>query len=243
VGRYKHQAYAYLLIPGTGALSDEARKRLCAIEELSELGAGFQLSARDMEIRGVGNMLGHNQSGHIASIGFDLYCKLVEDMVKDIRGEKIYSQIDTELNLMVKGFIPKDYIPGLNQRLDFYRRIQVASSNIEGLAIASELIDRYGAHPEPVAKLLALLEIRIFSQQIHISKIEVKQNEAHLHLLPSTSINFESLTSMFDEQFSIRSEYMIIIRLDRKGWKTDLQLIKKYLKKIVASLQSIKVEN
>ena len=242
VGRYKHQAYAYLLIPGTGGLSVEARKRLCAIEELSELGAGFQLSARDMEIRGVGNMLGHNQSGHISSIGFDLYCKLVEDMVKDIRGEKIDSRIETELNLMVKGFIPKDYVPDLNQRLDFYRRIQVASDNDEGLAIASELVDRYGPHPEPVAKLLALLEIRIYCKQIHISKIEVKQNEAHLHLLPSTSINPENLTPMFDERLSIMSEYKINILLDRKGWKTDLKLIGTYLQKMANSLKSLEVE-
>ena len=242
VGRYKHQAYAYLLIPGTGGLSVEARKRLCAIEELSELGAGFQLSARDMEIRGVGNMLGHNQSGHIASIGFDLYCKLVEDMVKDIRGEKIDSRIETELNLMVKGFIPKDYVPDLNQRLDFYRRIQVASDNDEGLAIASELVDRYGPHPEPVAKLLALLEIRIYCKQIHISKIEVKQNEAHLHLLPSTSINPKNLTPMFDERLSIMSEYKINILLDRKGWKTDLKLIGTYLQKLANSLKSVEVE-
>ena len=242
VGRYKHQAYAYLLIPGTGGLSVEARKRLCAIEELSELGAGFQLSARDMEIRGVGNMLGHNQSGHISSIGFDLYCKLVEDMVKDIRGEKIDSRIETELNLMVKGFIPKDYVPDLNQRLDFYRRIQVASDNDEGLAIASELVDRYGPHPEPVAKLLALLEIRIYCKQIHISKIEVKQNEAHLHLLPSTPINLENLTPMFDERLSIMSEYKINILLDRKGWKTDLKLIGAYLQKLDNSLKSVEVE-
>ena len=242
VGRYKHQAYAYLLIPGTGGLSVEARKRLCAIEELSELGAGFQLSARDMEIRGVGNMLGHNQSGHISSIGFDLYCKLVEDMVKDIRGEKIDSRIETELNLMVKGFIPKDYVPDLNQRLDFYRRIQVASDNDEGLAIASELVDRYGPHPEPVAKLLALLEIRIYCKQIHISKIEVKQNEAHLHLLPSTSINPKNLTPMFDERLSIMSEYKINILLDRKGWKTDLKLIGTYLQKLANSLKSVEVE-
>ena len=242
VGRYKHQAYAYLLIPGTGGLSVEARKRLCAIEELSELGAGFQLSARDMEIRGVGNMLGHNQSGHISSIGFDLYCKLVEDMVKDIRGEKIDSRIETELNLMVKGFIPKDYVPDLNQRLDFYRRIQVASDNDEGLAIASELVDRYGPHPEPVAKLLALLEIRIYCKQIHISKIEVKQNEAHLHLLPSTSINPENLTPMFDERLSIMSEYKINILLDRKGWRTDLKLIGTYLQKMANSLKSVEVE-
>jgi transcription-repair coupling factor (superfamily II helicase) len=236
VGRYKHQAYAYLLIPGTGGLSVEARKRLCAIEELSELGAGFQLSARDMEIRGVGNMLGHNQSGHISSSGFDLYCKLVEDMVKDIRGEKIDSRIETELNLMVKGFIPKDYVPDLNQRLDFYRRIQVAIDNDEGLAIASELVDRYGPHPEPVAKLLALLEIRVYCKQIHISKIEVKQNEAHLHLLPSTSLNLENLTPMFDERLSIMSEYKINIILDRKGWKTDLKLIGTYLQKLANSL-------
>jgi transcription-repair coupling factor (superfamily II helicase) len=243
VGRYKHQAYAYLLIPGTGGLSDVARKRLCAIEELSELGAGFQLSARDMEIRGVGNMLGHNQSGHIASVGFDLYCKLVEDMVKDIRGEKIDSQIETELNLMVKGFIPKDYVPDLNQRLDFYRRIQVASDNEESLTIASELTDRYGPHPVPAAKLLALLEIRILCQQIHISKIEVKQNEAHLHLLPSTPINPENLASMFDERLSIRSEYKINLRLDRKGWKIDLKLIGTYLQKLANSLQTIEVED
>ncbi|MZH03068.1 MAG: transcription-repair coupling factor [Nitrospinae bacterium] len=242
VGRYKHQAYAYLLIPGTGGLSDEARKRLCAIEELSELGAGFQLSARDMEIRGVGNMLGHNQSGHIASVGFDLYCKLVEDMVKDIRGEKVESRIETELDLMVKGFIPKDYVPDLNQRLDFYRRIQVANDTEEVLAKENELTDRYGPHPEPVAKLLALLEVRIFCQQIHISKVEVKQNEAHLHLLPSTPINPEVLTSMFDERLSIRSEYKVNIRLDRSGWKADLKLIILYLRKLANSLKLVEVE-
>jgi transcription-repair coupling factor (superfamily II helicase) len=242
VGRYKHQAYAYLLIPGTGGLSVESRKRLCAIEELNELGAGFQLSARDMEIRGVGNMLGHNQSGHISSIGFDLYCKLVEDMVKNIRGEKIDSRIETELNLMVKGFIPKNYVPDLNQRLDFYRRIQVSNCIDEGLEIASELVDRYGPHPEPVAKLLALLEIRIYCQQIHISKIDVKQNVAHLYLLPSTPINPESLTSLFDERLSIGSEYKINICLDRKGWKTDMKLIGTYLQKLSNSLKLLEVE-
>jgi transcription-repair coupling factor (superfamily II helicase) len=243
VGRYKHQAYAYLLIPGTGGLKVEARKRLSAIEEMSDLGAGFQLSARDMEIRGVGNMLGHNQSGHIASVGFDLYCKLVEDMVKDIRGKKSDPRIETELDLMVKGFIPKDYVPDLNQRLDFYRRMQVASEYDEGLAIASELEDRYGPHPESVAKLLALLEIRMLCQRIHISKIELKHNDACLHLLPSTAINPQILTSLFDERLSMQSEYKIKIRLDRKGWKTDLKLVKNYLQKLAHSLLPVEEEN
>lgn len=164
-------------------------------------------------------------------------------MVKDIRGEKTDSRSETELDLMVKGFIPKDYVPDLNQRLDFYRRIQVTSDHEEGLAIASELADRYGPHPEPVAKLLALLEIRMFCQQIHISRIELKQNEACLHLLPSTPINPETLTSLFDERLSIRSEYKVNIRVDRKGWKTDLKLIGSYLKKLADSLQPVKVEN
>ena len=88
VGRYIHQAYAYLLIPGTLAINSDARRRLVAIEELSELGAGFQLAARDMEIRGVGNMLGHNQSGHIVSIGFDMYSKLIEDTMKELKGRR-----------------------------------------------------------------------------------------------------------------------------------------------------------
>ncbi len=239
VGRYKHQAYAYLLIPGTGGLKDEARKRLSAIEEMSELGAGFQLSARDMEIRGVGNMLGHNQSGHISSVGFDLYCKLVEDMTQDIRGKKTDFRIETELDLRVKGFIPKDYVPDLNQRLDFYRRIQVASEHDESLAVASELADRYGPLPEAVAKLLALLEIRILCQHLHISKVELKNNDVLLHLLPSTPINPELLTSLFDDRLSMQSEYKIKIRLDRKGWKTDLKLVVNYLQRFANSLDIV----
>jgi transcription-repair coupling factor (superfamily II helicase) len=242
VGRYKHQAYAYMLIPGTGGLKDEARKRLSAIEEMSELGAGFQLSARDMEIRGVGNMLGHNQSGHIASVGFDLYCKLVEDMVKDIRGKKSEPRIETELDLRVKGFIPKDYVSDLNQRLDFYRRIQVVSEQEEAMVVASELADRYGPHPEPVAKLLVLLEIRILCQKIHISKAELKHNDVYLHLLPSTPVNPQLLTSLFDERLSMESEYKLKIRLERKGWKTDLKLVGNYLQMLANSLHSVKEE-
>ena len=243
VGRYKHQAYAYLLIPGTGSLKDEARKRLTALEEMSELGAGFQLSARDMEIRGVGNMLGHNQSGHVSSVGFDLYCKLVEDMTKDIRGKKTDPGIETELNLMIKGFIPKDYVTDLNQRLDFYRRIQITSEQEECLAVASELADRYGPHPEPVAKLLALLEIRILCQRIHISKVEMKNKEVFLDLLPSTPIDPQLLPSLLDERLSMQSEFKIKIRLDRRGWKADLKLVAKTLQKFASSLDSVEEKN
>ena len=236
VGRYKHQAYAYLLIPSTQVLSEEARKRLAAMEELSELGAGFQLAARDMEIRGVGNMLGSNQSGHIASVGFDLYCKLVEDMVKDIRGEKVDPRIEVEIDLLVKGFIPNEYVPDLNQRLDLYRRIQLAGDINECMALSREMIDRFGSYPESVEKLVALLEIRMFCQKLHINKVYMKNGKVFLTLLPSTPVRPESLATILDERLKMLSEFQIGIHLDRKGWKTDLKLVSEYLQKLLKLL-------
>ena len=236
VGRYKHQAYAYLLIPSTEVLSEEARKRLAAMEELSELGAGFQLAARDMEIRGVGNMLGSNQSGHIASVGFDLYCKLVEDMVKDIRGEKIDPRIEVEIDLLVKGFIPNKYVPDLNQRLDLYRRIQLAGDINECMALSREMIDRFGPYPEAVEKLLALLEIRMFCQKLHINKVHMKNGKVILTLLPSTPVSPESLTAVLDERLKMLSEFQIGVHLDRNGWKADLKVVSKYLQKLLKFL-------
>ena len=233
VGRYKHQAYAYLLIPSAQALSEEARKRLAAIEELSELGAGFQLAARDMEIRGVGNMLGSNQSGHIASVGFDLYCKLVEDMVKDIRGEKVEPRIEVEIDLLVKGYIPNEYVPDLNQRLDLYRRIQLAADANECMALSREMIDRFGPYPESIEKLLVLLEIRILCQKLHINQVHMKNGKAFMTLLPSTPVRPGSLAVILDERLKMLSEFQIGILLDRKGWKTDLKVVSKYLQKLL----------
>ena len=241
VGRYKHQAYAYLLIPETDMLSSEARKRLVAMEELSELGAGFQLAARDMEIRGVGNMLGKNQSGHIASVGFDLYCKLVEDMVKDIRGEKVEARVEVEIDLLIKGFIPNNYIPDLNQRLDFYRRIQFVKEKNECIALSKEMTDRFGPQPESVKKFLALLEIRVFCQQLHINQVHVKNGKVFLALLPSTPIKPEGLVEILDERLQIFSEFQMGILLDRKSWRTDLNMIAGYLQKILNTLNVEKV--
>jgi len=236
VGRYKHQAYAYLLIPSTQSLSEEARKRLAAMEELSELGAGFQLAARDMEIRGVGNMLGSNQSGHIASVGFDLYCKLIEDMVKDIRGEKVEPRIEVEMDLLVKGYIPNEYVPDLNQRLDLYRRIQLAADINECMALSSEMIDRFGPYPESIEKLLALLEIRIFCQKLHINQVHIKNGKVFLTLLSSTPVKPESLALILDKRLKMLSEFQIGILLDRKGWKTDLKVVSEYLQKLLKLL-------
>lgn len=233
VGRYKHQAYAYLLIPGTRAMNPEARKRICAIEEMSELGSGFQLAARDMEIRGVGNMLGHKQSGHISAIGFDLYCKLIEETVREIKGEKIDSRIEPEIDFMVKGFIPKDYIQDLNQRLEIYRRIQLIGELEELEALAGELVDRYGKLPEPVEKLLKLLGIKILCQKLHISLAKFRGDSALLTFEPSTPIPPEGIAPLLDGQMSFLSEFEVKIKIERKGWREDLEIVGHYLQKLL----------
>lgn len=231
VGRYKHQAYAYLLIPGTLAISSDARHRLIAIEELSELGSGFHLAARDMEIRGVGNMLGHNQSGHIASIGFDLYSRLINDTVRELKGEDIkINPIEPEISLQIKGYIPIDYISDLNQRLEIYRRLQLFDSQAECVDLEKELNDRYGKFPEPVKKLIFLVVIKILCKKIHINKAYVVGSEVRLNIEPTTPLLAEKMALINDKRIKFLSEYCIGIALNRNSWKQDINIIIDYLK-------------
>ena len=178
-------------------------------------------------------MLGSSQSGHIASVGFDLYCKLVEDMVKDIRGEKVDPRIEVEIDLLVKGFIPNNYVPDLNQRLDLYRRIQLAADINDCMGLSREMIDRFGPYPEPIEKLLALLEIRMFCQKLHINQVSMKNGKVFLTLLPSTPVRPENLATILDGRLKMLSEFQIGILLDRKGWKADLKVVSKYLQKLL----------
>ncbi|QPJ66086.1 MAG: transcription-repair coupling factor [Candidatus Nitrohelix vancouverensis] len=229
VGRYKHQAYAYLLIPGATSITEEARQRVAAIQELSELGAGFQLAARDMEIRGVGNMLGHKQSGHISSIGFDMYCKLMDETVKELHGEKVEAHLEPEINLMIKGFIPKDYIPDLNQRLEIYRRMQLIDHAQDCDAMDRELQDRYGALPPDVQKLLELVKIKALCRTLRITRMDMRAEGAVFSFDESTLIPPEQLTVILDDRLSFVSEYQMKLKLNKHTWQDDLKMIERYL--------------
>ena len=234
VGRYKHQAYAYFLIPGALAVSSEARQRLNAIEELSELGAGFQLAARDMEIRGVGNMLGRNQSGHIASIGFDLYSKLIEETVRELKGEEVKtSLIEPEIDLQVKGHIPKSYISDLNQRLDVYRRLQLMDTLEDCNEIERELIDRYGRFSESVKKLLLLVKIKIICRKLHIVKVYIIDGLARFNVDSATPIVPENLSGNSDLDIIFVSEFCLGLKLKCKNWQDDMLLIQDRLSAIL----------
>ena len=147
VGRYKHRAYAYMLLPNTRPVSPIAAKRLKAIEEYSHLGAGFRIALRDLEIRGAGNILGAEQSGHIQMVGYQMYCEMLADAVREMKNEKVEPLPTTTIDLGFPAFIPKNYIPLERHRMDAYRKIAVARTPADLEQIQAGLADVYGPVP------------------------------------------------------------------------------------------------
>ena len=161
VGRYKHRAYCYLLLPPDRPLTDIAARRLRAIEEYSMLGAGFKIAMRDLEIRGAGNLLGAEQSGHIAAVGYDMYCRLLETATMEVKAEKPIEPSETSLDIGVTGQIPRLYIPSEARRLEAYRRIATARSFDDLAACEKALVDAYGPLPPPAQRLVEIAALRI----------------------------------------------------------------------------------
>ncbi len=183
VGRSGVQANAFLLYPNQETLSDVARKRLRALQEFSQLGSGYQLAMRDMEIRGVGNILGTEQSGQMEAIGFELYMEMLQEAIKEIQGQEIPQVEDTQIDLKLTAFIPSEYISDLEQKMDAYRAIAVANSKKELIQIAAEWCDRYGNLPTPVNQLLKIAELKQMAKSLGFSRIKP---EAKQHIVLET---------------------------------------------------------
>ncbi|MEH2004656.1 transcription-repair coupling factor [Nostoc sp.] len=181
VGRAGIQAHAWLFYPKQRALSDAARQRLRAIQEFTQLGSGYQLAMRDMEIRGVGNLLGAEQSGQMDAIGFDLYMEMLEEAIREIRGQEIPQVEDTQIDLNLTAFIPADYITDLDQKMSAYRAVATAKSKSELKQIAAEWSDRYGSLPVPANQLLRVMELKQLAKKIGFSRIK-PENKQHVVL-------------------------------------------------------------
>ncbi len=171
VGRYKHRAYCYLLLSPDRPLTSMAAKRLKAIEEYSDLGAGFRIAMRDLEIRGAGNILGAEQSGNIAAVGYELYCQLLEKAVKRMRGELAAPRVAVHIELDVEAQIPRSYIPSDRQRMECYRRVAACRTTQDVEELASDLEDAFGRCPESVETLLTLTEIKVRAMSWNIKTI------------------------------------------------------------------------
>ncbi|WP_066426671.1 transcription-repair coupling factor [Anabaena sp. 4-3] len=181
VGRAGIQAHAWLFYPKQRVLSDAARQRLRAIQEFTQLGSGYQLAMRDMEIRGVGNLLGAEQSGQMEAIGFDLYMEMLEEAIREIRGQEIPKVDDTQIDLNLTAFIPADYIPDVDQKMSAYRAVAAAKSKEELTQIAGEWSDRYGNLPVPANQLLRVMELKQLAKKLGFSRIK-PENKQHVLL-------------------------------------------------------------
>ncbi len=174
VGRYRHRAYCYLLIDPNKNLSPSAAKRLRAIEEFSDMGAGFAIAMRDLEIRGAGNILGTEQSGHIATVGYEMYCDLLEQAVRRLRQLAPKTSVDVDVDLPGRGYIPRSYVPEMRLKIDLYRRLARVQERAELDDLRAEFLDRFGPPPPPVEHLLELAEVRIAAHRWRIKSIHLE---------------------------------------------------------------------
>jgi transcription-repair coupling factor (superfamily II helicase) len=186
VGRSDRPAYAYLLIPPEATLSPVAKKRLAAIREFSDLGSGFRVAALDLEIRGAGNLLGGEQSGHIETVGFEMYMKLLEQAVRELKGEDLTDDVRAVVNLRVDLKIDETYVPDMNQRLMIYRRVADARTDRELDQILSELRDRYGPWPQTVEHLEQYGRIRIMADRLGVEAIDREAQTVIIKFRPDT---------------------------------------------------------
>jgi transcription-repair coupling factor (superfamily II helicase) len=189
VGRYKHRAYCYLLVDPNKHISPSAAKPLRAIEEFSDMGAGFAIAMRDLEIRGAGNILGTQQSGHIAVVGYELYCQLLEQTVRRLKQLPPRTTIEVDVDLPVEAYLPRTYVPDMRLKIDLYRRLARVSSPAELDDFRTELLDRFGPPPPVVQRMLWLAELRIAAHQWQIRSIHLENQYAVLEYAPGSPIH------------------------------------------------------
>ncbi|MBI3595984.1 MAG: transcription-repair coupling factor [Nitrospirae bacterium] len=239
VGRSGHQAFAYLLVPSDRGLTEEARARIQAIQEFCELGAGFRIAARDLEIRGAGNFLGRQQSGHIAAVGFDYYLQLIEECVQELKGKPAEAEIEPILNLKVSAFIPENYMADTYQRLSVYRRLSDAKTESDLAAFRTELEDRYGALPEPVQHLLQAVEIKALARRLKIHSLDSRSDGIQIAFDPAhplTEAQVRRLLSDASGRLRLVSEFSVKLRLsesEQAEWPTLFSTLKNYLQSLL----------
>ena len=204
VGRSDRLAFCYLLVPSDRVLSSDARKRLAAIQEFSDLGAGFRIAAKDLEIRGAGNILGGEQSGQIAAVGFEMYTKLLEETIREMKGERIEEEVETSMNLGVDIYIPKDYVREENLRMTFYKKIASAQTDQRLDDIRNELRDRFGALPANVENLLHFVKVKQFAQRLGVVSIVREGARGVVKLTQTAKVDPNKLFALIQEDPQIK---------------------------------------
>src|SRR5262249_50412475 len=221
VGRERLQAYAYLLVPADGRIDETAQRRLRVIEELTELGAGFKLALRDLEIRGSGNLLGAEQHGHIAAVGFDLYTKLLQEAVGERRGEPAAPVLEPTITVEVEALLPEDYVSEVNQRLALYKRLADVTAPAELDEIRAELADRFGPLPAAVDGLLDVVGLRARARALGIQRVEARAGRPRRPFAPQPGVPPERIPAVIGPsrgRIAMRKEYTMEAQTPAGPW-------------------------
>jgi len=221
VGRSQAQAYAYLLVPGEAALSTDAQKRLKALMEFTELGSGFKIALHDLQIRGAGNLLGQAQSGQLAEVGYELYLQLLEQAIREFKGEAREEPLpDPEIRLPVAAYLPEDYVPDIQQRLALYRRLSDRLSPEMVRELEEELLDRFGPLPQEGRNLLEVVRAKQQLRRLGIKRLDLQDSFAVLQFARPEGLNLERLLSLLKkrpETYRLTPDQALRVRLPEVG--------------------------
>ena len=235
VGRSNVKAYAYLLIPGEDIITEDARKKLQSIQEMGYLGAGFRLAMKDLEIRGAGNMLGAEQSGHISAIGFNMYMEMLESAVSELKGEKVVPKIETEIDLNITAMISEDFIESPELRLSLYRKIATAKEVDILSKILNELKDRFGPPPEKTKRLIDIMKLKVMASRLMITRIHNAAGTYRIFFADETEVTPDMLFAL---QTTRKGQIKFLpeggIELDMRGkkWNTVYKELRELLEEL-----------
>jgi len=235
VGRADEQAYAYLLIPHESLLGKDAQKRLKVLMEHSDLGAGFQIAMSDLKIRGGGTILGASQSGHIAAVGYDMFLKLMENAVGELKGEKTLEPLEPEINVGLSTFLAESYIPDIDQRMSAYRRLAKMTELQQLADFKAELLDRFGPLPEEAANLLLKIMLKVLAKKAGVSRLDLVGQNLSLYFSESHQRNPAALVDMIvarPNNFNLSPEHVLKTKLVSRRLNSQLAQAKNLLKEI-----------
>jgi transcription-repair coupling factor (superfamily II helicase) len=196
VGRANERAFAYLLVPPVREMTEDGRRRIAALQRLTELGSGFALATMDLEIRGAGELLGMEQSGQVAAVGYQMYVELLEEAIHQLRGEPPRLDIDPELTFDMPAFIPEDHVPDTGQRLTTYKRLASAEDAYDVQEIAAEIRDRFGPLPLPLENLVRVMELKTACRRLGALGVEGTRKAVTIHLSDRTPLKPEKVLEL-----------------------------------------------
>jgi transcription-repair coupling factor (superfamily II helicase) len=236
VGRSRQRAYAYFLIPGEGAITPDARERLKILQDISDLGAGFRIATHDLEIRGAGDLLGARQTGNITAVGFELYTEMLEETVRQLKGEKLPERVEPEIKLHIPAFIPEDYVKEPNQRLVIYKKLSQVDEDGEIAGIRDELVDRYGKLPLAAIYLLEVMEIRLRMKTFLIREAEFDGKRIILSFHPKTPVSPDLIVSLIRKEprkYQFTPDYRLTAEVKDTSFEGVLEETRNVLKRLI----------